>query len=181
MVPLQEELDAAVEIESLTGRLLALSELDERAPNHPDVLLELGKCLLRLGDFAEAERALLRCRELDDDGWASLYLGNLYWQTGDLVAAEEHFLAAQSRLPEDACPVWSRADIAEARGDGETAEQLYREAVALEPQEAIAVAHLGHFLLRTDRQEAGQAYILQALELDPMCKRAWKARDEFDF
>lgn len=116
MVPLQEELDSAVEIESLTGRLLALSELDERAPNQPDVLLELGKCFLLLGDFTDAERTLRKCRQLDDDGWASLYLGNLCWQKGDLAAAEKHFLAAQSRLPEDACPVWCQADIAQVAG-----------------------------------------------------------------
>ncbi len=60
------------------------------------------------------------------------------------------------------------ACAAEDRGDSETAEHLFRQAVDLEPNMAAALTNLGNLVYRQGELEEARRYYERALEHDPM-------------
>jgi tetratricopeptide (TPR) repeat protein len=60
------------------------------------------------------------------------------------------------------------ACAAEDRGDAETAEHLFRQAIDLEPTMAAALTNLGNLVYRQGELEEAQRFYERALEHDPM-------------
>ena len=81
----------------------ARSELEAAyrlAPNHPDVMLNLGTVNFRLGDTTAAIRALARTIELaPHDAEALFDLGLVYWLTGRTDAARELWGRLEDEAP----------------------------------------------------------------------------------
>ncbi len=147
-------------------------------PEFSDAYVELGKSYLHLDNIEEAEKALRTAIELDDNGWAHLYLGNLFYQEEDFDAALKEFHSAKECFPELSTPLWCIADIHREIGELEESEQYYRRAVAVEPSDAASLARLGRLLIEKGEHAEGARYIKQALEEDETCKVAlkWKRR-----
>lgn len=65
--------------------------------------LELGESYLALGKFAQAEKAFLKARSIEDESCASCGLGMTYYRLGRPNAAEKEFNRAISLNPGDVC------------------------------------------------------------------------------
>lgn len=161
-------------------RILLLTRATRANPKYAEAFLELGKIYNKLGNIIEAEKALRKSVAIEDDGWARLYLGNLYFSAKNWTAAEKEFVEAQKRLPGLATPVWCQADVYRRKGDLIKSEQLYRKAVELQPDDVEALARLGRALLENNKSEEGAKYIRMALKKDPSCGVALKWKKQFD-
>jgi Tfp pilus assembly protein PilF len=144
-----------------------------------DAYLELGITYLDLDEVEKAESMLRTSISLDDDGWAHLYLGNLFFGLENWDAAEIEFRLAKQRLPDLSVPLWCIADVYRARGDVKKSEKFYRAAVELEPKDATSLAHLGRLLLENKRRDEGTQYIRRALKEDKSCKSALKWKRQY--
>jgi tetratricopeptide (TPR) repeat protein len=112
----------------------------------------LGDALLELGDYAGAEAAYARMRELDPDGVGTLArLARLAFLKGDATASREHLQAAvdQARQRVDEAPepaawcAWQLGELAFATGDYPAAEGWYRQSLECFPAYFRALASLG--------------------------------------
>ncbi len=109
------------------------------APGDVDLLIELGRRHLRLGDLDSAEAYYRRALDLDaDDPVVNLHVGNLFYARGRHRLAVEHFRIAAELAPEQACPYWCIANAHEALGDSVRAEAYYQEAVSVDPTDCMA-------------------------------------------
>ena len=160
-------------------RVLLFKYATEADPEFSEAFTELGQSYLKLGKIEEAELAYRRSITLND-GWGHLYLGNLFFGMENWDAAEKEFIEGQQRLPELAVPVKCQADVYRKRGDLKRSEQLYREAVKLEPNDSSMLAYLGRFLLENNQRAEGAEYIKRALEKDASCEVALKWKQQFN-
>jgi Tfp pilus assembly protein PilF len=144
-----------------------------------DAYLELGKSYLWLKKFKKAERMLRISISLDNDGWAHLYLGNLFFTKKDFGAAEIEFSKSKQILSDIAVPFWCLADVYRAQGNIKKSEKFYRAAIKLQPTDADSLACLGRLLLEEKRLTQGAKYIKQALEHDKSCKVALKWKKQY--
>lgn len=174
--------EEAVNSEDDGRRIVLLKRAVSLNPEFSDAHMELGKSYLHLGEVEEAERALRAAIELDDNGWAHLYLGNLFYGEQDWDAALREFQAAGKTLPALNVPLWCAGDIYREAGDLDESERYYRKAVEVEPSDAAALARLGRLLMERGNRADGAAYIKRALEEDATCKVAlkWKRRYKVD-
>ena len=174
--------DEAVNSDDDGRRIMLLRRAVSLDPGFSDAYMELGKTHLHLGEVEEAERALRAAVELDDNGWAHLYLGNLYYGEQDWDAALREFHAAGKTLPGLNVPLWCAGDIHREAGDLEESERYYRKAVEVGPSDPAALARLGRLLIERGNRADGAAYINRALEKDATCKVAlkWKRRYKVD-
>src|SRR5688572_11642499 len=170
--------EEALRSEDDAQRIALLKRAVALDPGFSDAYVELGKSHLRLNDIEEAESALRTAVELDGNGWAHLYLGNLFYREQDWDAALDEFRAAEQRFPELGVPLWCSGDIHREAGDLAKSEDYYRRAVAVEPSDAAALARLGRLLIEKGEHAEGAAYIERALEEDASCRVAlkWKRR-----
>ena len=170
--------EEALRSEDVGRRIALLKRAVSLDPEFSDAHMELGHSYLRLGELDEAERALRVSIELDDNGWAHLYLGNLYYREEDWDAALREFRAAERALPELNVALWCLGDIHRETGELDESEHYYRRAVAVEPRDAAALARLGRLLIEKGERAEGAAYLNRALEEDGTCKVAhkWKRR-----
>jgi tetratricopeptide (TPR) repeat protein len=154
-------------------RIVLLKRAVSLDPEFAEAYIELGKSYLDLDEVEEAERALRAAIGLDDNGWAHLYLGHLYYCEEDWDAALKEFHAAKGRLPESSAPLWCIADIHRSAGELEESERYCRAAVAVEPS-AAALARLGRLLIEKGERAEGAIYVRRALEVDGRCRVALK-------
>lgn len=120
-----------------------LLRLIEKRPNDADLFQRLGKAYRKLGMNEEARLALGESLRLDPcDPWTHLFLGNLYYVTGDFLSALERFRYAQTLMPECCMPYVCLADTFEAQGLWDLAEANYLRAVEVEPENETALWNL---------------------------------------
>ena len=150
------------------------------SPESAEAFSELGKSYNKLGNVIESETAFKKSIDILDDGWARLYLGNLFFSLERLDEAEKEFTEAQKRLPNLAVSFWCQADVHLKRGDLIVGEQLYRAAIKIQPNDAQALARLGRFLLEEKRRAEGTKYLQMALEKNPTCEVALKWKKQFN-
>lgn len=160
-------------------RNLLLERAIAVAPEYAEAFVELGKSYKKLGEIEKAKSAYKKAIEIEDDGWARLYLGNLFYGIGDLPAAEIEFIKAQKLLPDIAAPLWCQGDVYRLKGEVKKSEQFYQKAVKLESNDSQSLARLGRSLLENNRIEEGGKYIEHALRVDPSCSIALKSKQRF--
>lgn len=171
--------ELGIECSNDKERIALLETATHADPENAEAFLELGRSYKRLEELEKAEAAFRKSIALNDDGWAHLYLGNLYFSLGDWDKAEKEFMEGQARLPDVAAPVWCQADVYWKRGDLPKSEQLYRAAVNLQPDDTDALARIGRFLLETGKREEGEEYLQRALKKDPANKSALKWKEQY--
>jgi tetratricopeptide (TPR) repeat protein len=92
----------------------------------------------------EAERAYEMALSLDPRlADASLNLGRLYHDGGELKRAEAHYRAAAESAPDDPAPRFNLGVVLEDLGRPEESLRAYREATKLDPSFADAYYNLG--------------------------------------
>ncbi len=130
---------------------------------------ELGWALSQLdGKDAEAEYHVRRAVELnDEDGWAHIYLGNIFWQRDDLSSAEQSFKKAVRVWSEIAVPYWCLALFYEYQGRKEEAERLYQQGLDLDPDDPQANKLFGIYLRDIGELAKARTYLERAHALDP--------------
>lgn len=121
-------------------KIKKLEELDEllarerEEPAGVDLLVQIGRCYVKLQEFEKANDYYTRALAIDpDDAWTYLYLGNLFYALNlydDAIAAFSH---AAELMPGVACSLWCLGDAYDARGEFKTAEYYYKKAVEVEP------------------------------------------------
>jgi tetratricopeptide (TPR) repeat protein len=152
----------------LDRALIDLQYASEREPQNRVVAAELGRLLMQRGDLAEAERRLIKARDLQPDdpiGWlalAELYAGRAYGPSEQALEAAQQ---AVQRAPSEAdAHIWLGAAYL-LNGDRAAAENELRRALALKPASALAQLYLGRLYGRDT--EAGRAAYERAVVLDP--------------
>lgn len=126
--------------------------------------------LFALDSNEEASRLLASARDEQPDYAIQLYLIEIEALSGQqrLDAAWQLTEQALQQFPEDLNLLYTRAMIAEKRGDLAQLEQDLRFIIEREPDNAMAINALGYTLAdRTDRYEEALALIEQAYRLSP--------------
>lgn len=142
----------------------------ETDPEYGDAHRELGWLLSeRESDpSATAEYHVRRSIELKpDDPWARIYLGNLLWKRGDVIASTREFERAIQLMPNRSLPLWSLANLYEAKESWTEAEALYERAIQTEPDDEIAHMNFGRMLKKRGDTARALAQLTLALEIDP--------------
>jgi tetratricopeptide (TPR) repeat protein len=131
---------------------------------YPDNLLSPGD----RGRLAQATGELLTSLTARADDWASHYnLGNYYQDRGELDLALAAFVLASRLRPDAVLPLVNRSIVQARLGRTAEAEASLRQALELDPKNAMANFNLGLALAeKGDHQGAGQAW-RAALAADP--------------
>ncbi|MGK9064830.1 tetratricopeptide repeat protein [Stutzerimonas chloritidismutans] len=126
--------------------------------------------LFSLGRHDEASRLLAQARDEQPDYAIQLYLIEIEALSNQQQTEQAWQLAEQAlkQFPEDLTLLYTRAMIAEKRGDLAQLEKDLRFIIEREPDNAMAINALGYTLAdRTDRHEEALALIQQAYRLNP--------------
>jgi tetratricopeptide (TPR) repeat protein len=137
------------------------------APNNTDTHVNLGITYHEMGmdSSAEAElRAAIALAPLDYR--AHSRLGDLYYDEGRLAEAEAEFLQSNSAVVTPHAYILL-GDIAMRRGEHEEAEQLFMQALSLEPNAARGHFALGFFYANVGRAAEAIAELQKGLEFEP--------------
>ncbi len=127
-----------------------------------------GVLLRQRGQYAEAEKSLLRALELQHD-FASAHheLGLTYLDQGQLEEAADYFQLAVHFAP-DVATVWLELGGALARlGRVDAAKAAYREALARDPRDGAGWLNLGNLLKAGDDWSAAIECYRSAVACDP--------------
>jgi len=87
--------------------------------------------------------------------WAQVQLGDLYFNSGRIDAAAEHYQAAMRAFPGYHVALAALGKVRSAQGRYDEAIQLYRKAIAIVPQPATLTA-LGDLYARVGQKEQAQ-------------------------
>jgi Flp pilus assembly protein TadD len=159
-----------------TNALQLFEKAVELDPGYALAHRELGWSLRKLDRYRKAEYHIRRAVELDDsDGWAHIYLGNLPWGKGDLLAAERAFLKATEVWPEDCVPYWCLAIFYEYTGRPSEADFFYESALQLNPDDPQANMRFGLYLKEIGDTAKAKLYLERTLALEPENERARSA------
>jgi len=129
----------------------------------------------QLADMGQAEQAVADAKALlkgnDDDREVHVALSQIYARLRRWPEAEAALDQAEklSRAPEEKREVtFNRAAYLERQKKYDTAEELFKQLLAADPQNPIVLNYLGYMLAdRNVRVEEGLGYVKKAVELDP--------------
>ena len=76
--------------------------------------------------------------ERPSDLWSRMYLGSCHYELRNFEVALEQFCVAERLAPNDSTPIGLQGDVFDARGDWEKAGDLYKRALALNPDDPLA-------------------------------------------
>jgi Flp pilus assembly protein TadD len=164
--------------ENAEQTLRALREEVRQNPERLESRVAMGNAAVgaqRYDLAVEAFRAALAAVEPDSEAAADLHLrlGETYRRKGDLAAAAAALVRARELLPENPTVAGTLALVLDQTGKFAEAEQAYRAALKLDPENAIAMNNLAFLLAaHTDRLD-------EALALAQKCHDA--APDSADF
>ena len=160
---LEQSGDADPEVQALYDRAL------EQQPAAADIRINYGLFLMRQG---RVRNGLVQFRHAaDEEPWNALahtHLGTALLQDGDFDGAEASLRRALALSPDGADALGNLgllfSTIPERSGE---ARQLFERAVVADPQNAIAHANLGTWLVNNGYAAAAIGPLLQAVTLEP--------------
>jgi tetratricopeptide (TPR) repeat protein len=113
----------------------------------------------------EEYEAYLKC---GPDQWSSHYnLGNYYVDLGRLHDGLKEFNIASRLQPQVVAPLVNASMVHARLGDQQSAERRLRDALAIEPENAIVNFNLGLLLAERNRIGEAETMLRSALETDP--------------
>jgi tetratricopeptide (TPR) repeat protein len=119
------------------------------APDDAAFYLLLGQLQLTSKDVNAAEQSLRKALSIDPNNSDVIFqLGQLQQQKGSLDEAKASFEKLVQKNPRDPRPLALLGMVAEAQHDSQRAEQLYRKALGLQPDNAIAANNLAYLMLQ---------------------------------
>ncbi|WP_165248829.1 tetratricopeptide repeat protein [Paludisphaera soli] len=131
-----------------------LRYLEER-PDDARALQSLGAWFSRRERLDEAREAYTRALRADPtDVWTHLYIGNLAYRERDWEVALIWFRFAAMLAPDMTVPLWCQADVYEFQDRQDLAEEYFRKAVEVDPDDEQARRLLKMWRLRGLRAEA---------------------------
>jgi len=113
---------------------------------YPQTLQDQAKELMRHHEWTDA--ATLLERDILDhptDPWSRMYLGSCHYELRSYDTALEHFRAAERLAPNESTALGLQGDVFDARGDWETAGELYQRALAMNPNDTLAQNNMGRW------------------------------------
>ena len=148
---------------SARGRLaeaeVELKRAAELAPNDPQIQRSLGLCLMRLLKAREAETALRKAAELlPGDGDVHDNLAQLLRQRGEPVAALKVYAGVSEAIAGNWRAIGNQALLLQDFSRYSDAERLFRRALALKPDYALAHANLLFCLNYHPERSAGDIF-----------------------
>ncbi|MDP3713657.1 MAG: tetratricopeptide repeat protein [Mycobacteriales bacterium] len=150
--------DALVELGRYAEAARAVDRMVQLRPG-TDAYARLSYVLELRGDVAQAKAAMEQAREdavaPADQAFASQYLGELAWASGDLTAAKAAYDRALAADPSYLPSLAGRAKVLAAQGDPTAALADYREVVSRLPAPQY-VTELGELLEATGQTPAAQ-------------------------
>ncbi len=130
--------------------------------------LNRAKTLHAHGQIAEAEQAYLEVLKLQPRNLDALFnLGNLFAMVNHFEGATAWFDKVLFLNPHHLGALSAQAMMQDAQGRPREAEQLFRRAVQITPQDPSLLNHLGLSLFHQYRLDEGLAEMSKALVLDP--------------
>jgi tetratricopeptide (TPR) repeat protein len=132
--------------------------------------LELGSAYLALKKYAEAEKAFLKAKSLDDESCASCGLGAAYYGLGRHDDAEREFKRAITINPNDVCAYRESGKMYYERGMYPEAIAAFKRAVASEPGYGNYM-YLGNAYVYARDFEPGIEAYKKAIQLKPKSVR----------
>lgn len=160
------------------GRLAAAEVLLQRllaqVPEHVDALLVLGLIEQQRREPQRAQALLARAAALAPTRADVLTnYGNLLRESGRQEDALPFLEQAAKLAPAHALILINLGLVYQDLEQMPQAEQAYRAALAAQPDLAQAHQNLGHFLMRSDLQQA-RTHLIRALQLNPGLHLAYK-------
>ncbi len=145
---------------------------DERPPSAgqsaADTLVQTGLQLLDTGDEAKARATFENVLELDpNNAYAHYNLGLLAQDAGNDALALKQYDAALKTDPEFTSALYNKGILLESR-ELEGAVELYRRALAIDPDLAAAHMRLGFALLHLGETDQAEEHLATGVELDPL-------------
>lgn len=132
-----------------------------------DTLVQTALKQREAGDDAGARATFANVLELDPDNvYAHYNLGLLAQESGDDALALEQYDAALKTDPAFTSALYNKAIVLET-DDLDAAVELYRRALAIDPDLAAAHMRLGFALLHLGKTEEAQEHLSTGVRLDP--------------
>ena len=144
-----------------------LRRLEQRVPDDPRLVGDIGRCLSGLKRYGEAEVQLRRALDGLDDANNRYDLGLVFDRTGRLAEAMTEYRRALAHNPTHRDAL-NNLGIAYARaGRLDQAAAQFERLVAADPANPDAHANLGAMLLSTGQPDRAALEFQAALEIDP--------------
>ena len=132
-----------------------------------DTLVQAGLQQLDAGDDAKAGATFENVLELDPGNvYAHYNLGLLAQDAGDDARATKQYDAALETDPDFTSALYNKGIVLEG-DDLEAAVDLYRRALAVDPDLAAAHMRLGFALLHLGKTDEAEKHLSTGVELDP--------------
>jgi tetratricopeptide (TPR) repeat protein len=126
------------------AQIQKLLELDAISyPDDDEICKELSKIYLKNKELKKAEKVLLKAKNLNkEDGWITLYLGNLYYTKNELETALIKFNEALSLMEPIAINYICIGDVYRKKKDFLEAYKYYNKALKLDTDDSITIKRL---------------------------------------
>lgn len=148
----------------------------KRQPPFLPAFAELGRELGKDGAFEEAIAVLERGLELAPASPdLRMALGHIHVKRNDRKTARALFVQVRAAAPERYDALVGVAQVMALDGEYAAAAELYKRAVALQPDDALTRINLAKCLLELGDREAGEAALRMAARSTPMSGRAMTA------
>lgn len=101
-----------------------------------------------------------------EDPWSPMFLGSCHYELRDYRTALTWFETAGKLLPDDPTPLGLQGDVYHATGETEKARKCYQRALALDPEDSLAIKNWQRFLKLEGESDPGREYYRCLFEID---------------
>ena len=153
---------------------LVLETSARRAPHGELLYFQLGNAYRNLGQFDDAAGAYTAALDIAPkfvDGYRAL--SEVELARGNPAGARDALVKAWELAPQDTEILARLAAAYEAVGDVDPAEQIYRDLLALAPENAGAAFNLGRILIDKQQYEEAARWLAEVVRLQPTDAEAW--------
>ncbi len=168
-------------LKDIKAAIATIKAAERRFPDDPSLPAYRAQLAMLLNDREQAEEAFSRSLSLDPADPTALE-GRANYRAGikgDLDGALIDLQAAVEVAPGSTTTWNAIGNVQSARGDTQSAEEAFKKAIALDPQDPVAYANLAILYLDQSRVEEAKAAIDQAFAADPSFDVALVARGRY--